>query len=361
MKQSLFLNDFKTELIFSLLRWLFLIVVLLLFYHPVFSELLRFEDKTFHFLLAISIIYMTLAQIALYKLFKNPMMSKIILHGGIVFDYIALIWLVFLTDGSNSPLFPIAYLIIMHATIYWAIRGTMISTLSLAAGFTLVVFLKGQFSDMLSSLYFFLNLGFLIIVGLLGGLLTLRERAHLREKKEFHDLVVKDYLTGLFNHRTFQQELKSHIIKRKPFYLCMADIDHFKLINDTYGHVTGDYVLKEIGEILERTIPPKYGYAFRYGGEEFAIIIKHCSENTIKQLVSDIYVELNKKKFHEGTDKFEITMSFGVSKHLNEESGTFVKKTDELLYMAKKTGRNRAVFDDGRVLVNEDDSYEYIM
>ncbi|WP_078547913.1 GGDEF domain-containing protein [Litchfieldia alkalitelluris] len=352
MKQSLILNDYKTEFIFSLLRWIFLIAVVFLFYHPELSALLQFEKYSFHVLLVIGLIYMTVTQIALYKLAKEKSINTWILHLGILFDYMALIWLVALTDGANSPLFPIAFLIIMHATIYWSIRGALLSTFAILIGFTLVVLLKGQFSDIHASFHYYLNIGFLLIVGLFGALITYRERTHLREKKEFHELVVKDYLTGLFNHRTFQQELKKVIASRKSFYLCMTDIDYFKEINDKFGHVSGDEVLKEIGNILSSTIPTKSGLAFRYGGEEFALIIQDSSEEKVKKMILAIYQELSNVSLVQNGEIYRVTMSFGVSKHRNEDAGDIVKKADELLYVAKHQGRNRAIFDDHSVLVN---------
>ncbi|KGM44991.1 hypothetical protein NP83_08455 [Neobacillus niacini] len=119
----------------------------------------------------------------------------------------------------------------------------------------------------LSIVMFLLNVTFLIVIGFLGALIVNRERNHQKLQYIYKDLVVRDYLTGLYNHRHFQESLKNSLsdTNKKEMSVVLADIDNFKMINDQHGHVVGDKVLMKIGEILQNTIPPSLGRSFRYG------------------------------------------------------------------------------------------------
>jgi two-component system cell cycle response regulator len=164
------------------------------------------------------------------------------------------------------------------------------------------------------------------------------QRAKLYYKVK--DLVILDGLTELYNHRHFQETLEDEIDKSKELVLMMVDIDHFKRINDTYGHLAGDEVLKILGKIIKN-----YGIAARYGGEEFAIILpKHSIEKglrsayTLKSQIKNAEIKLNK-------GKISITVSIGVA-HYPKDAKTkveLVDKADKALYMAKEKGRDKVV------------------
>lgn len=350
MRLSLYLDDYETEKIFSYLRWIFLLVSVILFYSPFFSDLLDLEHRTFPALLTIGLIYMLCTQIAFIKLKPQNPYFHLLTKAGIIFDYIALIWLLVLSGGVTSLLFPIFYLIIMHATIYWHTKGAFIASASTTIGYTSILVSEQNF-DPLTLTVFSLNIAFLWILGLFGSMIVLRERKHLRQKEIYYELMFTDYLTGLYNHRSFQDEMKHQKQQKESFILLMSDIDHFKRINDQYGHVAGDEVLAEIGKLFKDCSNAAGGKAFRYGGEEFAVILPNLSDTEMNTFFTNIYEKMNILTFN--TCLSHVTMSFGVAysdHHVEDED--LLAVADSLLYEAKKKGKNQAIFDNGVVYRN---------
>ncbi|MFC0474667.1 GGDEF domain-containing protein [Robertmurraya beringensis] len=350
MRLSLYLDDYETEKVFSYLRWIFLVVAVILFYSPFFSELLELEHRTFPILLVVGITYMICTQIAFLKLKPQNPYFRLLTKAGIIFDYIAVIWLLVLSGGVTSPLFPIFYLIIMHATIYWYTKGAFISSASSTIGYTIILLTEQNITPLILTV-FALNVAFIWIVGLFGSMLVLRERKHLKQKEIYYELMITDYLTGLYNHRSFQEEMKNQKKEKEPFILVMSDIDHFKRINDRYGHIAGDEVLAEIGKLFKECSNQACGEAFRYGGEEFAIILPNLDEHEMNVFFTDLYAKMNALTFN--TCMSNVTMSFGVaySEHHREDED-LLAIADCLLYEAKKKGKNQAIFDTGVVYRN---------
>ncbi|MBT2690789.1 diguanylate cyclase [Bacillus sp. ISL-47] len=350
MRFSLYLDDYETEKIFSYLRWVFLIAAIFLFYLPALSDTLQWNEKSFPILLSFGLIYMTAAQIALHKMNTNQKAFSIITKAGIAFDYIAFFWLIILSGGAFSPLLPISFLIVMHATIYWRTKGAILSSISLTAGYTAVM-LSGSPATDYSILVFLLNIMFIWIIGLFGSLIILRERQHRRQKEIYHELLVRDYLTDLYNHRYFQEQMKKLSQTERPFFIIMGDIDHFKPINDEYGHLTGDEVLKELGGIFTEAANKYGGQAFRYGGEEFAFLMPDWDESKVEPFLNSIYKSLNEKQFTAAN--IPITMSFGVSHHAaGRKINESLEVADQLLYQAKNSGKNQVHFECGKCMKN---------
>lgn len=349
MRYTLYLNDYQTEKLFSILRWVFLFISIILFYVPPISNLLKYNQTTFPLLLSVGILYMTLSQIALTKI--NPegewfnKMTKL----GIIFDYIALIWLLALTGGVESYLFPISYLLVMHSTIYWKTKGAFISSLFVSIGY-LAIFMV--IDNGVNHIFLFLmNFFFTWIIGLFGSLIVLRERKHMKQKEIYQELLVQDYLTGLYNHRHFQENLVYLSSIRKEYALVMGDIDYFKRINDTYGHLVGDEVLKKLGSTIQSLVEKYDGHAFRYGGEEFAIILEQTSENQIQLFLDDLYRNLSETTYTE--DHWSITMSFGIALSTSYPTHSdLLARADGLLYAAKAKGKNCACLESGTVYLN---------
>jgi len=157
-----------------------------------------------------------------------------------------------------------------------------------------------------------------------------------------------DNLTGLLNKKEvlkFLDEthnlLSDRINEDKVYYVAMLDIDDFKKVNDTYGHLIGDEVLREIGKILKRNIGDNT-IAGRYGGEEFAIVFTNADEKEIVNIVNSILDQVRKTEFPSG----KCTLSCGVASSKNYHSPTeTLKAADKLLYIAKKTGKDKAVYE----------------
>jgi diguanylate cyclase len=162
-----------------------------------------------------------------------------------------------------------------------------------------------------------------------------------------------DGLTGIANRKCFDQELHEAIenanAEGEALSLVIADLDHFKLFNDTHGHQPGDQVLRLIGRILHESIKGK-DIAARYGGEEFAIILPETTGGGAIAVAENIRKSVASKRIKKkGSDDEigNITVSLGVTSYQPGESANdFIERADKALYLAKKLGRNRVMCED---------------
>lgn len=189
------------------------------------------------------------------------------------------------------------------------------------------------------------------VVSMIGGLISiflvnyLRKSEYLFRKYENESTI--DFLTGLRNVRNFdtmwEQSVETVSKKKKPLSMLMLDIDHFKQINDAYGHGNGDFVLMEISRIMEEMVG-KNGSVFRKGGEEFAVILPSLSKDQTIELAERIRSRVERHQFKiDGHLKLPVTISIGVTNYPEtiNELENMVERADEALYRAKKDGRNR--------------------
>lgn len=172
----------------------------------------------------------------------------------------------------------------------------------------------------------------------------------LEKNEEYSRLISVDGLTGLFNHSHFQTKMleafENYKRKNDIFSVAMLDLDFFKKVNDTYGHIKGDEVLKRFADIIRSTIR-KEDFPARYGGEEFVILF-----NEGAKVAGEILERLRKKfsaeDFEKDGDFFHVTFSAGVSeissKHTNPQM--LIKDADTALYFSKRSGRNRITISD---------------
>lgn len=162
-------------------------------------------------------------------------------------------------------------------------------------------------------------------------------------------LSITDELTGLSNRRCFDNTLEKEFLRalryNNKLTLVMFDIDHFKTVNDTYGHPCGDYILKEVANAALQTFR-KTDTVFRFGGEEFVVIL---TETDIKQ--SEIPLERFRKTIETldltyQNQQINITVSIGACQldQSIENKEEFLQKADNALYDAKNSGRNKVVF-----------------
>lgn len=163
------------------------------------------------------------------------------------------------------------------------------------------------------------------------------------------DMSVRDALTGLFNRRYFIEALDREISRSQRYktdlVLCMLDIDHFKNINDCYGHTAGDTVLAKIGILLKESIRDN-DIACRYGGEEFAILLPHTNIEEASIMSERFREKVASNDFQHESSRMKITVSIGIAQYQRggEEPGNmFVEQADRALYQAKEEGRNRSV------------------
>ncbi|MCX7788744.1 MAG: sensor domain-containing diguanylate cyclase [Spirochaetes bacterium] len=181
----------------------------------------------------------------------------------------------------------------------------------------------------------------------------LREAVYKRET-QLKDKAARDPLTGLYNHGTLQDLLQKEYARRKrsgkPLCFLMADIDHFKDINDNYGHSVGDQVLREVSRILE-TCVREGDVVARYGGEEFAILLDSDKPEVSLALAERIRSRIESHPFIVDGKRVPITVSVGWSCVAPSKVSCctdIVKQADGFLYRAKEGGRNR-VFGEANV------------
>jgi two-component system cell cycle response regulator len=156
-----------------------------------------------------------------------------------------------------------------------------------------------------------------------------------------------DSLTGLWNHEEIlhilTQELSRAEREEKCVGVIMADIDFFKKINDTYGHLAGDAVLHSTAGKLQ-SLMRSYDYIGRYGGEEFLVILPECCLECVAGFAERLRLSVSSKSIDTPEGLIPVTISFGVatsSKERKRDAESLVKAADEALYQAKENGRNR--------------------
>lgn len=160
---------------------------------------------------------------------------------------------------------------------------------------------------------------------------------------KLRDATYRDYLTQLFNRRyLFDIANKRYTDKKnsgKNITLCVMDIDHFKKINDTYGHIAGDIVLQKTAKLLQTHFDD--GITFRLGGEEFGIILFDLPFEQALQRIENYQHDLRDMPFEMKDGVVYIKASFGVTDEISDELSEMVQEADRLLYQAKHQGRDR--------------------
>lgn len=168
-----------------------------------------------------------------------------------------------------------------------------------------------------------------------------------RKIDQFRELAAHDGLTGLINYQAFHELLEKELSRAKrygkPLSLAIGDIDHFKHVNDSYGHLAGDHVLRGVAEYLDKGLRESDMIA-RYGGEEFAILITESPLEAALTAVQRLREGLSELQIDYEGQKLSVTMSFGVaclSPGQDITKNNLIKKADTALYKAKRGGRNR--------------------
>lgn len=286
---------------------------------------------------------MALSDLCLHKAPENSSFYSVMTKGGPVFDFISFFALISLTGGIYSPLIPIGYLIILHVAVYWKFIGGIVASFLFMLGYSVIFSIQGYYYLTFDYMTYSTQLVFFLIIGFLGGIIVFRERELISQRNVFENLANKDHLTNLYNHRSFQEQLRAAMDKNIHFFLVLADIDEFKIVNDKYGHVVGDLVLKRIAKVLSTNIPQEVGMVFRYGGEEFAILLYTDDQNLVETLLVNVKQKVSEEAHYCQDGKFHVTMSFGCRKNGNEEPIQLIEEADKLLYEAKRQGRNRII------------------
>jgi len=165
--------------------------------------------------------------------------------------------------------------------------------------------------------------------------------------RSLRSLMVRDSLTGLFNHTTTKQFLESavHSAARhgEPLCFAMIDVDHFKSVNDTYGHPVGDQVLLALSRILRQRLRLS-DVVGRYGGEEFAVLLHNLSAVEAARVLDDLREDFARVRFSSADGDFFCTFSCGIAAYPEFDNPTVLSQAaDQALYQAKGRGRNLVV------------------
>ena len=181
------------------------------------------------------------------------------------------------------------------------------------------------------------------------------------EHTQLQTLVALDPLTGIYNRKfglsRLDEEYSSSIRTGAPIGVLMFDIDHFKNVNDTFGHIAGDRVLIDISKMARATLR-NHDILMRYGGEEFVAVLPGASTHDTLVVANRLRELIQNSLIPYGENKITVTASIGVVSHPDTEatkSDTLIKYADDALYKAKGSGRNRVILYDEIVIKNSKD------
>jgi diguanylate cyclase (GGDEF)-like protein len=235
----------------------------------------------------------------------------------------------------------------MDRIVFWVLLGLGIQ------GFprTLLSFgTTGQSRDMVafvhSSYWKWMNTTYAFLVVLVG--LTLVAAVVVDVIEELQGRAMEDPLTGLLNRRGFEEAARKRIANAKGrcFSIAVCDIDHFKAINDSCGHVDGDAVLVKVAELLRENLRRGDEMA-RFGGEEFVMLLSDIHREDARDLIERLRQVIEETRFGSGSlRRRRITASFGIAEYrVGEELEDAIRRADKMLYVAKRNGRNSALVD----------------
>ncbi len=165
-----------------------------------------------------------------------------------------------------------------------------------------------------------------------------------RQKERVQNISLLDALTHLPNRRYIDKKIRLELDRlrkhKENLYIGIVDIDHFKKINDTYGHKTGDLVLRKIAHLLDHNLKST-DFVGRYGGEEFLVTLPNTSRKNSSIALERVRSVIEGSKLIKG----KVTISMGVAKtRISDNPEKIFKRADKALYKAKRTGRNRIIF-----------------
>ena len=172
-------------------------------------------------------------------------------------------------------------------------------------------------------------------------------RARIERARQLDAQITRDSLTGLLKHSSIKETLEIEVVRARrsgaPVTVAMLDIDHFKTVNDTYGHATGDLVISSVAMLLRQRLRQS-DFVGRYGGEEFVAVLPECDAASAQRLLEDIRQRFAAVSFSHGGKTFTCALSAGLatSVHFPRASGAaLLVVADEALYLAKRSGRNQ--------------------
>jgi len=318
----------------------------LLFISFIISDLFMIADTySLMVTLFIRILFFAVSIFIFLAARKARNLSKIFFMINIYEAYAALSFMIILSRYETLTVMSVFSLIVLTSAFY-IVPGRLINTQTMVISFNILFFVL--FSDRIADMspeylmeliaYDFI---FIILDNLQILITSYYKRKQFYDNKKLLKLYFTDPVTNIYNRNKFNEELEKWIKYchryRDPLSLVIFDIDDFKMINDSYGHLLGDNVLQHITITIETAIRDTDVFA-RWGGDEFLILLPNTdifhSERTVERLKS--IVESN-----DYGEVKQVTCSFGlVTLRKGENARGFIKRADDLLYMAKREGKN---------------------
>ena len=167
-----------------------------------------------------------------------------------------------------------------------------------------------------------------------------------KQNQLLETLSITDSLTGLYNRKKLDDILADQFARYqrnlRPFAVLLLDIDHFKMLNDSYGHLAGDYVLSSVAKTLSQSIR-SIDYAARYGGEEFVIVLPETMVSAAQEMAERIRTQVQDASYLFKEQSITVTLSVGVadSRKCDDTEYAIISRADKMLYEAKRAGRNQ--------------------
>lgn len=294
--------------------------------------------KYYSVLFGIAVVFTLL--IHLFTLKESYVIAFISLAGALITIYLAYILLVKVEKTSLGRIIGLLYCTVILSLFGRALEP-LFSTFSQSA----------LVSDFLIQL-FYLGIYLQMFLGTAGIMLLSREAAYT----ELERVATYDELTGILNRRSFVKRAQSLIATsataRIPFSFLLLDVDHFKSVNDTYGHNTGDMVLEDLARVIKRELRSDDLFG-RFGGEEFAVLLYNADVSTSDEIAERmrkavIGSVINGRRLHYTISIGVITILSGERSSLN----TLYKRSDTALYQAKQRGRNCVVRSHGQSILS---------
>lgn len=172
-------------------------------------------------------------------------------------------------------------------------------------------------------------------------------RINKLKEQNLEVLATTDEITGLYNQRKLSQDLEDAVIKHEKedetFSIMFIDVDHFKSVNDNYGHVVGSKLLQDIGEVLSLILRAS-DHIYRYGGDEFVVIMPTVDIKTVHDIASRVLVKIKNKSFQiDNGETYKLSVSIGIAEYPTDAKSALeiIRFADEMMYMSKRSGRGK--------------------